>query len=54
MTKRSLTILIVALVVIAGATAAIASSMGGSDNGAEHTMPGGETMTGESMEDMGR
>ena len=47
MTKRSLTILMVALVLIAGATIAIASSIGGSDS--EHTMPGGGTMSGETM-----
>ena len=49
MTKRSLTILIVALVLIAGATVAIASSVGGSGNGAQHMMPGGGMMTGETM-----
>ena len=49
MTKRSLTILIVALVLIAGATVAIASSVGGSNDTAQHMMPGGGTMTGETM-----
>lgn len=57
MTKRSLTILMVALVLIAGATVAIASAIGRSDG--EHMMPGGGTMSGthrmpsgESMEGM--
>ena len=49
MTKRSLTILIVALVLIAGATVAIASSVGGSGDGGRHMMPGGGMMTGETM-----
>lgn len=45
MTKRSLTILIVAIVLVGGATAVIASSLGGSDTpSASHVMPDGQTM----------
>ena len=51
MTKRSLTILIVAVLVIGFAAAAIASSMGGSDEAATHVMPNGQTMEGQGMDD---
>lgn len=51
MTKRGLVILLVAVLAVGGAAAAIASSIGGSNNtSAVHTMPGGQTMQGESME----
>ena len=52
MTKRALTILIVAVLVVGGATAAIASSLGGSENSPTHVMPGGQPMNGESMHTM--
>lgn len=52
MTKRGLIILIVAVLAVGGGTAVIASSIG--DSGGEpavHTMPNGETMEGESMDE---
>lgn len=50
MTKRALTILIAAIVAVGLATAVIASSVGGDGDGSpSHAMPGGQTMTGESM-----
>ena len=52
MTKRALTILVVAVVAVGGATAAIATSLGGDDAPAAHTMPNGHTMEGGSMHTM--
>ena len=53
MTKRALIILIAAVLAVGFATVAIATSIGGDDsNQPGHTMPGGETMEGESMEGM--
>lgn len=51
MTKRGLIILVVAVLAVGFAAAAIASSMGGSDEAARHAMPNGQTMEGESMDD---
>lgn len=52
MTKRGLIILIVAVLAVGGAAAAIASSIGDSSSEpAVHTMPNGETMQDESMEE---
>jgi len=50
MTKRALTILVVAILLVGGATAVIASSIGGSDASSGHVMPGGQIMNGESMD----
>ena len=51
MTKRGLTILIVAVLVVGLASIAIAGSVGGdSDGEATHVMPGGEVMEGSTME----
>ena len=47
MTKRTLVILAVAAVMLAGAAAVIASSIGGSSDEPVHTLPGGQTHTGE-------
>ncbi|SEH16232.1 hypothetical protein [Thermoleophilum album] len=47
MTKRALTILIVAVLAIGGATAVIASSLTGGGDEPVHTLPSGETHTGE-------
>lgn len=50
MTKRALTILAIGIVLVGGAAAVIASSIGGGDNAsATHTMPNGQTMTGQGM-----
>ena len=55
MTKRALTLLIAAIVVVGLGTAVIVSSLGGSSDGSpSHAMPGGQTMTGESMTDTTR
>ena len=51
MTKRALTILVVAVLIVGGAAAVIASSLSGGDSGAMHTMPSGQTMNGDSMGD---
>ena len=51
MTKRGILVLIVAVLAVGGAAAAIANSIGGSDDEtAIHVMPAGQTMEGESME----
>ena len=50
MTKRALTLLIIAVLVVGIAAAAIASSVGGSNKPAPtHLMPNGRAMGGESM-----
>ena len=54
MTKRALTILLVAILVVGGATAVIASSIGGSDPAPTHAMPNGQTMKGDSMDNSQR
>lgn len=54
MTKRAVTLLIVSVVLVAGAAAVIASSIGGSDmHSSRHVMSNGQTMTGSGM-DMGK
>jgi hypothetical protein len=47
MTKRGLIILIVAVLAVGFGTAAIASSIGGSEDQPVHTLPNGQTHTGE-------
>ena len=51
MTKRALIFLVVAVLLVGGATAVIARSLGGSDaSPATHVMPNGQTMNGDSMD----
>jgi len=50
MTERSLLALIVAAIVLAGASVVVASTLGGAgDNGGSHRMPNGSTMNGPGM-----
>ena len=50
MTKRALTMLIIAVLLVGGATAVIASSIGAGDQAAStHVMPGGQTMQDDNM-----
>ena len=48
MSRRTVTIAIAAIAAVAFATAVVTSSMGG-DSGQTHTMPGGQTMEGDTM-----
>ena len=50
MTTRALTILIVAVLLIGGAAAVMASTMSGDSTGANHSMQDGSTMPGVTME----
>ena len=51
MTKRALTILVIAVLLVGGATAVIASSLGGGDaSPATHVMPNGQSMNGDRMD----
>lgn len=49
MPKRTLTILVAVIAVLAFVTAVVASTISGDGIGATHTMQGGRTMTGERM-----
>lgn len=50
MTKRGLTILLIAVLIVGGATAAVASSLiGHSGSAPTHVMSNGRTMSGEGM-----
>ena len=50
MTKRGLTILLIAVLIVGGATAAVASSVIGRGGSAPtHVMPNGRTMSGDGM-----
>jgi hypothetical protein len=52
LTQRSLLALIVAAIVLAGASVVVASTLGGAgDRGMSHRMPNGSTMNGSGMED---
>ena len=53
MTRRGLIILMVAVLAVGFAAAAIASSIGGSDESTTHVMPNGQTMEGGTMDDSG-
>ena len=46
MSKKALAVLIAGVLAVAGGAAALAASIGGSDNQTVHTMPNGQTMTG--------
>ena len=51
MTKRALTILLVAVLLVGGATAALALSVSGGDSSTPtHVMPNGKTMNGDTMD----
>lgn len=53
MTKRALTILVIALLLVGGTTAAIATTIGGSDGSSvTHVMPNGMTMNDDGMHTM--
>ena len=52
MTKRALTFLVVAVLLVGAAAAAIATSLGGNGSTSMHTMPKGQTMDGGSMHTM--
>lgn len=53
MTRRTLTVLVVAVLAIGAVTVALALSVGGSDNGSTtHVMPNGQTMQGAGMHTM--
>ena len=49
MTKRALTMLVVAILLVGGATAVIASTLAAGGNTPTHSMPGGQTMSGSEM-----
>ena len=53
MSKKALAVLVAGVLAVAGGAAALAASLGGSDNNQTvHTMPNGHTMSGDSMSDM--
>ena len=52
MTKRTLTLLIAAILGVGAVTAVLAASVGGGDSSATHMMPNGQTMQGSGMHTM--
>ena len=46
MSKRAIALLVAGVLAVGGGAAALAASLGGSDNPSVHTMSNGQTMTG--------
>ena len=52
MTRKAIALIVAGVVAVAVLTVVLASSLGGSDAAATHSMPDGRTMQGESMQGM--